>query len=312
MKLIKRFLTALFILALSLFTIGLIYENWTTSNVLTPSTDFSHEINTKAETEAETEAETIEGDLLGTGSKQKITISVGEREVKIEVIENGKVVASNVFDYGFVKPSTEYSLIKIDQNKSQEYLRWDQYVGPHHVETLILTTGDGIVRPALAADYENEVWYLPFWSSRDSTYIRDINDDGIAEVLEYADEFPSDAPRLIDPEIEKITRREFPDDLGDDMWRIVSRENFGEGRGRKVIWNVYTILNEDPLLFKKANKEEYEELTANILEAIKYASRETKYFPEVISRYDLSQESISFNNFVRDFWTQGFPYTEPF
>lgn len=259
-----------------------------------------------------TTTDVIEGDLLGTGSKQKIDITMDERTVKIEVFENGEVVASSFFDNGLVKPTSKYSVIKIDQNSSREYIRWDQFVGPHQVETLIITIGRGIVRPAIAADYDNEAWYAPFWSSRGQTYIGDIDNDGIAEVIEFVDEFPPDAPRLTDPEIEKITRREFSDDIEDDMWEIVSRENSGEGRGRKVIWNVYTILNNDPLLFEKADRENYERLTSKIIEEIQIMSQEVEGSTELISKYDLAQESIDFNIFVRDFWTQGSPYFDPF
>jgi len=271
---------------------------------LMPSTDFSGETNP--------EVKTLEGDLLGKGYKQKVIVSVGERKVKIEVYDNGKLVASNVFSDGFVKPTMNYELIKLNKNISREYIRWDQYVGPHEKETHILTTKDSIVRPVFSADYDNKQWYAPFWSSRGETYIGDIDADGVAEIIEFVDEFPPEAPRLVDSEIEKITRREFPDDKKDDMWKIVSRENSGIGRGRKVIWNVYTRRNQDPLLFQKSNKEEYEKLTSNIIKAMKQVNETNQGTEQLISKYDLTQDSIDFNNFVRNFWTQGYPYAQPF
>ena len=271
---------------------------------LSPNTDFSDEINP--------EVNSLEGDLLGIGSKQRIEISVGERKVKIEVYDKDKLVVSNVFNGDLVRPTSQYTLIKIDEKSSREYIRWDQNSGPHQVETLILTTGNGIVRPVLAADYDNKQWYAPFWSIRDNTSIGDIDGDGISEVIEYVDEYPPDTPRLIDSEIEKITRDEFPDDKEDDMWKIISRENNGKGRGRKVIWNVYTIRNEDPLLFQKANKQDYEILTQNVFKAMKLVNEQVEGSQEVISRFELSQDSLDFNNFVRDFWTQGYPYTQSF
>lgn len=295
------------LLAILLTIVGFIYlkhSKLNNSPSLTPNMDFSGEPNAKTDT--------LEGDLLGTGSKQKINISVGERKVKIEVIENNKIVASNVFDYGLVKPTSDYSLIKIDSNKSQEYIRWNQYVGPHQVETNILTVGNGIVRPILAADYDNNTWYAPFWSSRDNTWIGDIDGDNISEVIEYVDEFPPDAPRLVDAELEKITKNEFPDDKEDDMWKIVSRENSGIGRGRKVIWNVYKVLSGEPLLFQKTNKSDYEKLTGDIIKAMQIVNQKVEGSQEVITKYQLTQESIDFNNFVRNFWTQGFPYSQPF
>lgn len=262
-----------------------------------PNTDLSSESNTTTEY--------IEGDFLGTGSKQQIAITMDERSVKIEAFENGSVISSGLFDNGPLKPSSAYSVIKINQNKPREYIRWDQFVGPHQAETFMLTINPNRVILASAADNESEVWYAPFWSSRGNTYIGDIDSDGIAEVIEYVDEFPPNAPRLVDPEIEKITRSEFPDELEDDMWSIVSRENSGEGRGRKVIWNVYTVTNEDPLLFEKANKEKYEKLTADIFNAMDMLNQEVEGSEEVMSKFDLAQDSIDFNNFVRNFWTQG-------
>lgn len=272
--------------------------------IIEPNTKFSDELDPKIET--------LEGDLLGIGSKQRIVIAVGERKVKVEVYEGDKLTASNVFDGGLVRPTSQYSLIKVNESQSREYIRWDQFSGPHQIETLILTTGSGIVRPVLVADYENEQWYAPFWSIRDNTYIGDIDGDGISEVVEYVDEYPPDAPRLVDVELEKIARDEFPDEKEDDMWKIVSRENYGDGRGRKVIWNVYTIRSDDPLIFQKANKEDYEILTQDVFKAMKMVNEQVEGSQEVISRYDLSLDSIEFNDFVRDFWTQGYPYTQPF
>jgi len=300
----KKLWILLIVLLIGISAAFMLLKSSTPSKVISPNTDFSGEENP--------EVTTLVGNLLGTASIQRIIISVGERKVKIEVYDNDTLVASNVFADGIVRPSTQFSLIKIDENDSREYIRWDQYAGPHQVETLILTVANDIVRPVITADYENEQWYMPFWSSRDNTYIGDEDGDGVAEIIEFVDEFPPDAPRLVDSELEKITKNEFPEDMKDNVWRIVSRENYGEGMGRKVIWNIYTLRNKDPLIFQKADREEYERITSSILKATKLVNDTVEGTPEIISRFDLSQDSIDFNNFVRDFWTQGQPYTEPF
>lgn len=93
-----------------------IHKNPTTGGlVVSTNTDSGEEKGPKVET--------LEGDLLCAGPKQKINITVGDDEAKIEVVENRKTAAANVFDYDLVQPPPQYSLIKIDQNKSWEYIR---------------------------------------------------------------------------------------------------------------------------------------------------------------------------------------------
>lgn len=269
-----------------------------------PNTDFSGEDNP--------EVRTLEGDLLGRGYKQKVQVSVGERKSKIEVYDKDELVASNVFTFGIIKPTGEYTIIKLDDKKPREYIRWDQYVGPHQVETNILAAKDKVIRPIIAADYDINAWYAPFWASRDNVSIGDLDEDGKSEIIEYVDEFPPDAPRLVDANLEKITRDEFPDDKEEDMWKIVSRENSGIGRGNKVVWNIYTMMDEDGPLYRKVTKDEYVLMTDKLFKAMDIVNANLDKPVKVLSRYDLSQDSIDFNIFVRDFWTQGYPFTQPF
>lgn len=70
---------------------------------------------------------------------------------------------------------------------------------------------------------------------------------------------------------------------------------------------------EDPLHHRvKANQEDYEKLSTDIFKAMNLVNETNPETTVIVSRYQLSQDSIDFNNYVRDFWTQGMPYTQSF
>lgn len=280
--------------------------------------------STPTETPAENTAEqlpeetqVLDADLLGKGYKQKIVFTFGETDLTYKLFDNGEVVMEDTQSNIKALPP-KLAVIQLDTNKPQEFIRWDTIAGPHHSETVVFQALNGRMVPMMTFDYENEQFYMPFWSSRGDTLIYDINGDGKLEVLEFVDEFPPDAPRLVDSEIERITKSEFEKQGldGDAMWKIVSRENEGLGRGRQVVWNVYELMWEEdsmPAFRKVTEKDKYEIYTSGFIQAIgDLSDKHPDAYEKMISRYDLTQDSIDFNLFVRDFWTSGNPYEEPF
>jgi hypothetical protein len=257
------------------------------------------------------ENQTFEADLLGVGRRQTVLITFSDKDSKIEVYDNNQRVAVQIFEDGLIRPAKEYSVIALDQAISREYIRWDQTAGPHHTETFLLALHEGKIRPVLAADYENDWFYMPFWTTRGFTSIRDLDGDGKMEVFEFVDEYPVDTPRLVDSEVEKIVRAEF-DQNADFAWEIVSRENNGEGRGRKVIWNIYTLMDRELPIYRKLSKDEYVEKVEDIINAMNMVNDLVEDTEVVISRFDLDEDSITFNVAVRDFLTRGSMYTYPF
>lgn len=267
-------------------------------------------------------------DLLGTGTPQQVYVDYLDGKTIIEVRENNQVVAQTELGSYGLKEASELTGVKLSNSSNKEYLHWVQIAGPHHFESIFFTIYDGQVRALMAADLEEETWYMPFWVSRgQDILVKDIDNDDLLEIVEFVDEYPEDAPRLVDVEIEKITKNEFDEDTKDDMWEIVSRENSGLGRGFRVAWNIYSFVDVDKPYFKKLNSEEYDEMVGVLLkdspaflgtatfsinpEEGLFTADPAVSLEDTISRNQIGDDSREFNNFVRDFWAGGY-YQEPF
>ncbi len=214
--------------------------------------------------------------------------------------------------------NSSHKIIKLNENSDKEYLQWDTIMGPHQVETVFFTVIKGVIRPIWSVDFENSFFYLPFYTSRGSLVTGDLTGDGFFEVIEYVDEYPVDAPRLDDESLEGMVNEVFSgsgDGVSEQMLEILKRENNGIGRGKKVIYGIYSFVDGDSPYFKKINGKEYDDLVAPMKEIEKEIKAEIEKekdeskkikMEELIYYYsDLHRNSKAFNDYVRDFWTHG-------
>lgn len=271
---------------------------------------FGHKEATKLPEDSDTTMQVIEADLLGIGSKQQIQIIAPKTGMELRVLNNGQIVASKIISPNQSKPSIECTSIKLNLNQTKDYLRCDEYTGPHHIETRLLTIHQGNLYTIPSGDFEKKVWYEPFWASRDKVVISDVNSDGFAEIIEFVSEYPTDSPPLNDPEIEQITRREFEkqgisQELTENAIKILRRENYGKGIGRKVIWGIHTFTDNKTPLIRRVTEEEFDQIASDIVAANTITANKLdknkngQYVSEIIKVTDLDQESIDFNNLVR-------------
>jgi hypothetical protein len=272
-------------------------------------------------TKSEITADEIEVDLLGSGTSQLVLISQTEDKVTLEVREENAVLTTKEFSNGYLRPSSRYSVVQLNLNSSKEYIRWDQTAGPHQTETFFITLHESQLFTIPSADFDKEVWYQPFWTSRDTLAMGDLDGDGLVEIFEFVDELPPDAPRLEDGQIKEITTAAFaekgmPDNFAEDAWLIISRENEGIGRGRKVIWSIHTVVDSQPPFIRKLTQEEFENSTNRLMDSY-YAfmkelpEDEAELASKLVSRTELTKDSTDFNDFVRAFWTLGMLFEEP-
>lgn len=260
----------------------------------------------------------LSADMLGSGKPQELHIEQSEEEVAFSLYQDDQLVAQRVYDDRTIRAAEDYSLIKFDANSPTEYLVWKQMAGPHQRELYVLMVYQGNFYTIPSGDFTKKVWYEPFWNNRDDFFINDLEGDGLLEIFEYTDEYPPDAPRLSNPELEQITSDAFAknniEGATDSMIEILYRENNGEGRGRKVLWAIHTFEPGDPPLFRKQTGEEFTDQADKLLGA--YSMVRDNVSPEqglqeIISKDRLTQDSIDFNLFVRLFWTSGMPYETP-
>ena len=257
----------------------------------------------------------LSADMLGTGMPQELHIQQGEDGVLFSLYAEDKLVTQRVYDDGTIRAADDYSLVKFDANSPTDYLVWKQIAGPHQYELYVLMVYQDNFFTIPSGDFTKKVWYEPFWNNRDDFFINDLEGDGLLEIFEYTDEYPPDAPRLSNPELEQITSDAFAkyniEEATDSMIEILRRENNGEGRGRKVLWAIHSFEPGDPPLFRKLTGKEFADQADRLLGA--YSMVRDNVSPEqglqeIISKDRLTQDSIEFNQFVRLFWTRGVPY----
>lgn len=264
--------------------------------------------------------ESIMVDFDGDGDKETVKIvETAKNRIAMDVYNvKGEKIASYVDDINLY-PTSLYKIINLNTNSKKQYLQWNMATGPHQVETVFLTIMDDKVQPIYSFDFEKKTMYAPFYTSRGELVVEDADYDGLKEVIENVDEYPVGAPRLNDPEIEKMIREEFSKSGFSEgaiqaNIDIVSRENYGKGRGKKVILAVHSFVDSDPPFFRRLPKVEYDKvvdpLVAASLDISKKsedssASWETNSF---LKYDDLDQDSKDFNSFVRLFWTGGRPF----
>ena len=249
----------------------------------------------------------IEVDLDGDGVKETLKIITSENGQTVLEAYNkqGEKIAAVPQEKPIPEPFS-YKAIKLNLNSNKEYIQWNRTAGAHQMETVFLTMNTGEILPIYGIDEIKNTAYLPFYTSRGDIVVGDLNDDGKMEVIEFAEEYPPDSPRLVDPEAEKKTMEVFGDN-GEDAIKVFTRENYGKGRGRKVIWSIYsfTDVKETPI-FVKLQGNDFETLADKLVAAANEVEKDT-----FMKYTDLTQDSIDFNIFVRKFWNQGAEYEFP-
>jgi len=263
-------------------------------------------------------------DFNGDGVKE--VLNVIEKDTGFVVMElfdlEGNKIAE-LSDMWLLYNTTFFKIVKLNEKSTKEYLQWNMVAGPHQIETVFLTVTGDQIEPIFSIDFEKETIYSPFYNSRGDLLVGDIDYDGSVEVIECVDEYPVYAPRLDDAEIDNIIREQFGDSgvgpEADDMREIIERENYGKGRGRKVIMAIHRFVDGETPYFRRLSPDEYEVIAGKVISAVEGIMKESAdmtipegFETDSFMRYgDLEQDSKDFNEFVRSFWTYDKPYEFP-
>ncbi len=247
-------------------------------------------------------------DFSGDGKKEHI---------KIDYIPNSHFAKLNLYESSdnLITPFPDnitfdthdfFETLKLDDNDSKEYLAWHHNIGPHEIETYFFGFKNGKIFIVPIQDSDETPQIKPLYTSRRELVTMNIDDNSEAEIFEFADEYPPNAPKLsyerANAEVSTYIKED--NQIKNDLIKILMRDNIGEGRGKKVIWNVYRFVNslEKPYI-KRLNGKEY----TKVAEKYKKFANETaeKIYndePYIITRDEITQDSINFNKFVRNFW----------
>jgi len=256
-------------------------------------------------------------DFNGDGTKEVLNVTekeTGMVNMELFDLEGNKI--AGLLDELYLFNTTFFKVTKLNENSSKEYLEWDMVTGPHQIQTVFLTVIGDFIQPIYSMDFEKKTMYSPFYTSRGEILVEDANKDGLKEVIESVDEYPVNAPRLEDPTLEETVRETFSKEgfnekAIEDAVAIMARENYGKGRGRRVVMAIHSFVDEDPPYFRRLHDEEYEAIANPFINAVNELLRD-RGSPGLFMKYsDLEQDSKDFNEFVRNFWTVGRIYEFP-
>ncbi len=249
----------------------------------------------------------IYADLNGNGQKDYLVLNISSDRVRVDSIiaydPVGKVIGKLPDGMPILAPMTNSGKVYTPNTKEKnQFVSFDFSIGPHSSETMFfglfkLKDNSMGVLPICLSENANEPSACLFWSGEiGELLVRDLDNDGVIEVVETVDEYPKDGP--ITTDIEKIINEEFKDlgqDVADGMTRIAKREQ--GGRGNKVIWGLYRYNGSwfENQLGKKYDK--YYTLAKEYLES------SNPNYPEVMRKSEMSTSSLDYNEFMRKFWT---------
>jgi len=280
---------------------------------------------TPVENNSKINEDSIMVDFNGDGIKEVLNViekETGMVNMELFDLEGNKI--AGLLDGLYLYNTTLFKIVKLNENSPKEYLQWDMATGPHQIQTVFLTVIGDLIQPIYSMDFEKKTMYFPFYNSRGSLIVSDANYDGLVEIIENVDEYPVNAPRLEDPEIENIVREaasnhNLSEDATKGLVEIMTRENYGKGRGKKAIMAIHSFVDEEIPYFRRLPPDEYEVIAGKLVFASEEVAEEIKndktyegLTTEIMIRYsDLEQDSKDFNEFVRNFWTFGRIYEFP-
>jgi hypothetical protein len=252
----------------------------------------------------------------GKGPEELVYVKENEGVVNLVAYDSDGSKLAELSDELTLYPTSLYSAVNLNQKKDKEYLQWTMMEGPRHTETVFLTLqGDKLV-PVYSVDFEKNVLYAPFYNSNGSLLALDINGDGLLEIYESIDEYPSAAPRLNDTEAENAVLEYFSgenadQEFGKKLLKVIKRENYGEGIGKRVIMSVHRFVDGDKPHFEKLSADEYESVVGDMIDELDQGVQERGGRGGFMRYTNLSQDSKDFNNFVRALWTFDRVYEKP-
>lgn len=242
----------------------------------------------------------IYADLNGDGEKEYIVIEM-PKDNSIAYLKSIKaydksnnVIASLPSEITIKVPMSDSAKIyRLNKNEPREYFSFDFIAGPHQSQTMFFGLTKDLLLPVCfiaqpegpydCLFYSGNVGYLP---------VIDLDNDGFLELIESTDEYPGDGQLSSEEEdaIGKAFNEQGVTESAEGAERIAIREK--GGRGRKVIWAIYSYNGK---YFAPQIGKDYEKYYNLIGDSIKNKMRKS----------ELSKESLDYLELVRKFWTQG-------
>ena len=258
---------------------------------------------------SDTEVEEKYVDLNGDGQQEVLQLNIKGLDVEnrqvslIAYDKDNKEIGRLPDDLPINEPMSGtarvYTPIK---NDKKQFVSYEFVVGPHSSETMFFGLFDlkddkaGILPVCLTDKVEGAPDCL-FWSGEvGELVVDDFDKDGVLEVAEIVDEYPTDG--ILTKDVEDAVNKVFKDsdeETYSGMMRIPKREN--GGRGNRVIWGIYKY---NDSYFEKQLDKDYDKYYVLVKDYLRnlYPS-----YPTIMKKSAMSKDSLDYNEFMRNFWT---------
>ena len=236
-------------------------------------------------------------DLNGDGTKEYVTYGIpdNEEENYLKFIKtfdkSDKEIASLPSEMDIKVPMSEsIQNHKLDTKSSKEYFSFDFIAGPHQSETMFFELRDNLILPVCHKEdvigpydclfYSGNTGYLP---------LIDLDKDVLIELIETVDEYPISGE--ISNEEESAINQAFDDPEGKEFAEgaeVIAQREKG-GRGRMVVWAIYSFNGKKFVEKTNTDYEKYYALIGNTIE-------------NKMKKSELSKGSLEYIQLVKDFW----------
>jgi len=258
---------------------------------------------------SDTEVEEKYVDLNGDGQQEVLRLNIEgldieNRQVSLVAYDkDNKEIGRLPDDLPINEPMSGtarvYTPIK---NDKKQFVSYEFMVGPHSSETMFFGLFDlkddkmGILPVCLTKNVKGAPDCL-FWSGEvGELVVDDFDNDGVLEVAEMVDEYPTDG--TLTKEAEDAVNKVFKDsdeDTYSGMMRIPKRES--GGRGNRVIWGIYKY---NDSYFEKQLDKDYDKYYVLVKD---YIRNLYPNYPIIMKKSEMSKDSLEYNEFMKDFWT---------
>lgn len=242
----------------------------------------------------EEESLEMSADLDGDGNLELVFLDSDETSSKVSSIiaynSLGEIIGSTPEGITFPQPATDsFRVFRLDSEQNKDFFSFDFIAGPHQFERMFFELYEDAILPVcFTEEIKGPSDCLFYMGGPDYLLVEDLDKDGLVEVVEVVDEYPSEG-ELTEEEKEAIEKEFGELGVSEEAKEIASRES--GGRGRPVVWGIYSYdgyylkpqLDEDHEKYFLILKEEYEDL---------------------MRKADLSEDSLEYIEFARNFWTR--------
>ena len=236
-------------------------------------------------------------DLNGDGNKEYIILGMPEAEDDNYLkslkaySQSGQEIATLPSEIGIKIPMSESIKVhKLNEKETKEYFSFDFIAGPHQSETMFFELHKTSILPVCFKEEVSGPYDCLFYSGNTGYLpLKDLDNDGYVELIETVDEYPSTGE--LSAEEEKAINQAFDEQDVDEFSQgaeIIAKREKG-GRGRMVVWAIYSFNGERFVEQSGKDYEKYYSLIGNTIE-------------NKMRKSELRKESLDYIQMVKDFW----------